>query len=357
MPDMRHRLLGATGLRVSELCLGAMVFGDTRGAWGADPAEVTAIVNRFGEAGGNFIDTANHYAGGESERLVGQAIADQRDRWVLATKYALSSDPDDPNAGGTHRKSLRRALDSSLTRLGTDYIDLYWVHIWDALTPVEEVIGALDDQVRAGKILYIGISDTPAWIVARAVTMARERGLAAFSALQVPYSLVERTVERELLPAARALDLAVTTWAPLGGGLLTGRYGTDRERPADSRLAGIGGAHEQRTLSERNLAIADALNAVADARGVPSSQVALAWVRAQQERAVIIPIVGVRIDAQLADNLGALDIDLTPDEVAQLEAASHVARGFPGDFGGATLAYGRTLERIVDHRATIDPLV
>ena len=243
---MRYRLLGRSGLRVSELCLGAMVFGDQRGAWGASREEAAAIVHSFAQVGGNFIDTANHYAGGESERIVGELIGPDRDRWVLATKYTLSADPDDPNAGGSHRKSLRRAVDASLKRLGTDYIDLYWVHIWDAFTPVEEVIRALDDLVRSGKVLYVGISDTPAWIVSRAVTLAEQQGLTPFCALQLPYSLVERTVERELLPMARALDLAVTGWAPLGGGLLTGRYGTDRERPADSRVAGIGGAYEER---------------------------------------------------------------------------------------------------------------
>jgi aryl-alcohol dehydrogenase-like predicted oxidoreductase len=354
---MLLRLLGRSGLRVSELCLGAMVFGDERGSWGASPQEAAAIVGRFAEAGGNFIDTANRYAGGASERIVGDLIRPDRDRWVLSTKYTLSADPDDPNAGGSHRKSLHRAIDASLERLGTDYIDLYWVHIWDAFTPVEEVIRALDDLVRAGKVLYVGISDTPAWMVARAVTLAEERGLTPFSALQVPYSLVERTVERELLPVARALDLAVTGWAPLGGGLLTGRYGSDRARPADSRLAGIGGMHERRSLSERNLAIADAVNAVAAQRGASASQVAIAWVRAQQRRAVTIPIVGVRTDAQLADNLAAIDIDLEPDELTRLDEASATALGFPGDFGGASMAYGNTYDRIVDHRKTIDPLI
>jgi aryl-alcohol dehydrogenase-like predicted oxidoreductase len=354
---MRYRLLGNTGLRVSELCLGAMVFGDQRGGWGASREEAAAIVARYAQAGGNFIDTANHYAGGESERIVGELIGPDRDRWVVATKYTLSADRDDPNAGGSHRKSLHRAIDASLRRLATDYIDLYWVHIWDAFTPVEEVIRALDDLVRSGKVLYVGISDTPAWMVSRAVSLAEQRGLTPFCALQVPYSLVERTVERELLPAARALDLAVTGWAPLGGGLLTGRYGTDRDHPADTRVAGIGGAYEARTLSERNLAIADAVNQVARARGASASQIAIAWVRAQQHRAVTIPIVGVRTDAQLADNLAAVEIDLEPDELETLDHASRVPLGFPGEFGGASLAYGSTFDLIDDHRKTIDPLV
>jgi aryl-alcohol dehydrogenase-like predicted oxidoreductase len=347
---MRYRLLGRSGVRVSELCLGAMLFGDPRDGTGASAEEAGAIVRRFAEAGGNFIDTANRYAGGESERIVGDLIRPDRDRWVLATKYSLSSYPDDPNAGGAHRKSLRRAIDASLARLGTEYVDLYWLHIWDAFTQVEEVISALDDLVRSGKVLYVGISDTPAWMVARAVTLAEARGLTPFSALQVPYSLVERTVERELLPMARALDLAVTGWGPLGGGLLSGRYGSDRERPTAGRQAG-------RTVSERNLAIADVLNAVAHERGASSSQVAIAWVRAQQRRALTIPILGVRTDAQLADNLAAIEIDLDPAELERLDEASRVSLGFPGDFGGARLAYGNTLDRIDDHRKTVEPVV
>lgn len=346
MPEMHYRLLGRTGLRVSELCLGAMLFGSS----GSTPEDARAIVARFSEAGGNFIDTANRYGGGESERVVGELIRPDRDRWVLASKYTLSMDPEDPNAGGSHRKSMRRAVDASLQRLGTDYIDLYWVHIWDAYTPVEEVIRALDDLVRSGKVLYVGISDTSAWMVARAVTLAEERGLTPFCAMQIPYSLVERTVERELLPVARALDLAVTGWAPLGGGLLTGRYGSDRERPTEGRHAG-------RELSEHKLAIADALNAVADARGATATQVAIAWLRAQQHRAVTIPIVGVRTEAHLVDNLAAVEIDLEPAELERLDEVSRVAPGFPGDFGGARLAHSNTFDRVHDHRGLIDPRV
>ncbi len=354
---MRYKLLGRTGLRVSELCLGAMVFGDQRGSWGASPEAAATIVRRFAEAGGNFIDTANHYAGGESERIVGEAVAPERDRWVLASKYTLSTDPADPNAGGSHRKSLRRAIDASLKRLGTEYIDLYWVHIWDRFTPLEEIVASLDDVVRAGKVLYVGISDTPAWAVSRAVTLAEACGQTPFCALQIPYSLTERTVERELLPAASALDLGVVTWAPMGGGLLTGRYGTDRVRPADTRIARIGGAYEQRSLSERNLAIADAVNSVADRRGASASQVALAWVRAQQARGVIIPIVGVRTDQQLADNLAAVDIELEPTELEALDDASRVTLDFPHDFGAARLAYGNTLDLIDAHTRALPLLI
>jgi aryl-alcohol dehydrogenase-like predicted oxidoreductase len=345
--SMRYKLLGRTGLRVSELCLGAMIFGDRRGGWGATREEAARIVGRFADAGGNFVDTANSYAGGESERIVGKLIATERERWVLSTKYTLSMRPDDPNGGGAHRKSLVQSLEASLRRLGTDYLDLYWVHIWDVFTPVEEVVRALDDVVRAGKVLYVGISDTPAWIVAQAVTLADLRGWTRFAGLQVPYSLIERSVERELLPMARALELTVTAWSPLGGGLLTGRYGSDRERPDNTRVAALG----QSSLTDRNLAIADAVNAVAAERGASSAQVAIAWVRAQQVRAVIIPILGARRCQQLQDNLGALELELTAAELARLEEVSHIQLGFPHDFGADRLAYGTTRPLIDSHRA------
>ncbi|MEJ7824075.1 MAG: aldo/keto reductase [Solirubrobacteraceae bacterium] len=337
---MRYRLLGRSGLRVSELCLGAMTFGSA-----AAPDEAVAIVRRFEEAGGNFIDTANRYGRGESERIVGDAIRHNRDRWVLATKYTLTSDATDPNAGGAHRKSQRRAIDASLKRLGTDYVDVYWVHIWDPHTSVEEVVSSLDDLVRSGKVLYVGISDTPAWLVARAVTMAEQRGLARFDALQVPYSLVRRTVERELLPMARALDLTVTGWAPLAGGLLTGRYGSDRDRPTDGRWA-------SRAPSERDLLICDTLNEVAAARDASAGQVAIAWVRAQRHRAMTIPIVGARTEEQLVDAVKAVEFDLDATELARLEEVSRIEPGFPGDFDAAELVCGDALERIDDDRTT-----
>jgi aryl-alcohol dehydrogenase-like predicted oxidoreductase len=343
---MRYKLLGRTGLRVSELCLGAMIFGDRRGGWGATKEEAARILERFADAGGNFVDTANSYAGGESERIVGELIAAERERWVLSTKYTLSTRPDDPNGGGAHRKSLVQSLEASLRRLGTDYLDLHWVHIWDVFTPVEEVVRALDDVVRAGKVLYVGISDTPAWIVAQAVTLADLRGWSRFAGLQVPYSLIERSVERELLPMAQALELTVTAWSPLGGGLLTGRYGSDRQRPDDTRVAALGLS----SLTDRNLAIADAVNAVAAERGASSAQVAIAWVRAQQARAVIIPILGARRCQQLEDNLGALELELTAEELARLEEVSHIQLGFPHDFGADRLAYGTTRPLIDSHR-------
>jgi aryl-alcohol dehydrogenase-like predicted oxidoreductase len=345
---MRYKLLGRTGLRVSELCLGAMIFGYSRGGWGTTKDEAARIVERYAQAGGNLVDTANYYARGQSERIVGELLKAERERWVLSTKYTLTMRPDDPNGGGAHRKSLAQSLEASLRRLGTDYIDLYWVHIWDAFTPVEEVVRALDDAVTAGKVLYVGISDTPAWIVAQAVTLADLRGWTRFAGLQVPYSLVERSVERELLPMAQALELTVTAWSPLGGGLLTGRYGTDRQRPDDTRIAAIG----QSGLTDRNLAIADAVNTVAAQRGASSAQVAIAWLRAQQARGVIVPILGVRRLQQLEDNLAALELELTTQELARLEEVSRIQLGFPHDFGADRLAYGDTRPLVDNHRHT-----
>jgi aryl-alcohol dehydrogenase-like predicted oxidoreductase len=350
---MRYKLFGRTGLRVSELCLGAMIFGDSRGDWGASKDEAARIVERFADAGGNFIDTANYYGRGESERIVGELVAPERERWVLATKYTCSLNPTDPNAGGAHRKSMMQSVEASLRRLGTDYIDLFWLHVWDAFTPVEEVVQSLHDLVHAGKVLYVGISDTPAWLVAQAVTLGELRGWTRFAGLQIPYSLVERSVERELLPVARALELTVTAWSPLGDGLLTGRYGTDRARPQHTRIAGIGATHR---LSDRNLAIADSVNQIAADRGATSAQVAIAWVRAQQRRAVVIPIVGARTEQQMSDNLGALCVDLTTAELDRLDEVSRVELGFPHDFQAARLAYGQTLELIDDHRRLIEPL-
>jgi aryl-alcohol dehydrogenase-like predicted oxidoreductase len=346
---MRYKLLGRSGLRVSEFALGGMTFGE-RWGWGASREEAGRIVRAFADAGGNFIDTANFYTGGESEEIIGELIAADRPRWVLATKYSLNTNPSDPNAGGTHRKNLVQSLEASLRRLRTDYVDVLWVHIWDPFTPVEEVVGALDDVVRAGKVLYVGVSDTAAWLVSQAVTLADTRGLTSFVGLQVPYSLVERDVERDLLPMAKALDLGVTAWSPLGGGLLTGRYGSDRTEPhAGTRFASAPQSAERR-LTPRNLVIADAVNALAAERGCTATQVAIAWVRAQQRRGVVIPIIGVRTRSQLEDNLGALALQLSTEELDGLEAVSRIELGFPHDFGGGRLAFGDTLELLDDHR-------
>src|SRR5919197_2103328 len=221
---MKYYLLGKSGLRVSEICFGAMTFGEEWG-WGTSKEESRKVFNEYIDAGSNFIDTANNYTGGTSEKYIGEFIAsDDRDRFVLATKYTSNTRRGDPNAGGNHRKNMVQSLEASLQRLNTDYIDLYWVHAWDPMTPIEEMMRALDDMIRAGKILYAGISDAPAWIVSQANTLANLRGWNEFIAIQIEYSLIERTSERELLPMANALDLGVTAWSPLGGGVLTGKY-------------------------------------------------------------------------------------------------------------------------------------
>jgi aryl-alcohol dehydrogenase-like predicted oxidoreductase len=347
---MRYKLLGRTGLRVSELCLGTMTFGEDWG-WGAPKEECAAILEAYAAAGGNFIDTANRYTDGSSETILGELIAGDRERWVLATKYSLSMRPDDPNAGGANRKNLVQALEASLRRLRTDYVDVLWLHVWDVFTPVEEVMRALDDVVRSGKALYVGISDTPAWVVAQANTLAELHGWTPFAGLQVPYNLVQRDPERELLPMARNLDLTVTTWEPLAGGLLTGRFGTDREPPPGTRIGTT--EYAARVLQERNLAIADALNAVAAERGASPAQTAIAWLRAQQHHAVIVPIVGSRRREQIEDSLGAVDVELTPEELDRLDAVSRIELGFPHDFPGRSAAYGDTYARTDGHRPRV----
>ena len=343
---MNYRLFGRSGLRVSELALGTMTFGTDWG-WGADRDECRKMFDAYAEAGGNFVDTANNYTNGTSERIVGELVAADRDHFVVATKYSLSTRPDDPNAGGNHRKNLVRALEASLERLGTDHVDLLWVHMWDGMTPVEEVVRALDDLVRAGKVLYVGASDTPAWVVARAVTLAELRGWTAFCGLQLPWSLADRSVERELLPLAAALDLAVTPWGVLEAGELTGKYLAPDGQPTRSRPEHV---------SPRVNQLAGEVVAVAAELGRPPAQVAIGWVRKQEPGwdAPVIPIVGARSAAQLADNLGCLDLELSADQLARLEAASAFQRGFPRSFLESDhvrgLVFGTTFERIAAHR-------
>ena len=341
---MNYRLFGRSGLRVSELALGTMTFGTDWG-WGADRDECRRLFDRYAEAGGNFLDTANNYTGGTSERIVGELVAADRDHFVVATKYSLSTRPEDPNAGGNHRKNLVRAVEASLERLGTDYLDLLWVHMWDAMTPAEEVVRALDDLVRAGKVLYVGVSDTPAWVVARAVTLAELRGWTAFCGLQVPWSLADRAVEREHLPLAAALDLAVTPWGMLEGGELTGKYLTPGGGPGRSRPEHV---------SPRVNGLAREVVAVAAELGRPPAQVAVNWVRQQDPGCVVVPIVGARSAAQLADNLGCLDFRLTGAQLDRLTAASAFSPGFARSFLESDhvrgLIFGTTFDTIAAHR-------
>ncbi len=344
---MRYKLLGRTGLRVSELALGTMTFGPDWG-WGADKDESRAMFDAFAEAGGNFIDTANRYTNGTSESFVGEFVGDDRERFVIATKYTLSRDGQDANGSGNHRKSLVESLDASLRRLGTDYIDVYWAHIWDPFTPIDEMVRALDDQVRAGKILYVGISDAPAWVISRAVTMAELRGWTAFSAIQSQYSLVERNAERELIPMTRNLDMAFTAWGALGTGLLTGKYNND-PTGGGGRIHSAGWG----TLEEHKLAIAREVVAVAEQLGVTASQVALSWVR--QQSPTMIPVIGARKVSQLKDNLGCVDVVLSAEQLARLDAVSKIERGFPYDFitGGRSSFMGPVTEQVDDHRHSV----
>jgi aryl-alcohol dehydrogenase-like predicted oxidoreductase len=324
---MRYKLLGKSGLRVSELCLGTMTFGEDWG-WGSTKDESRQVYNAFREAGGNFIDTANIYTNGTSEKLLGEFMADHRDQIVLATKYTNAVPGNDPNAAGNHRKSMMLAVEASLKRLNTDYIDLYWLHIWDQKTPIEEVMRAFDDLVRQGKILYAGVSDMSAWLVARANTLAELRGWTSFIGLQIEYSLIERTPERDLLPMAANLGLGVTAWSPLAGGVLTGK----QLEP--------GGAKDSRQTSEmmqqfmqsdaRKEAIAREVVAVARDIGRSPAQVALGWLR--QRSQLVIPIVGARKLAQVKDNLACIELKLAPAQIDRLDAVSKIELGFPHEF-------------------------
>lgn len=322
---MKYRVLGHSGLKVSELCLGTMTFGEDWG-FGASKEESRKQFDVFAAAGGNFIDTANVYTKGTSERFVGDFVKGDRDRFVVATKYSIATRFDDINAWGNSRKNLVQSLEASLERLGLDHIDLYWVHVPDSLTPVDEMMRALDDVVRAGKVLYVGVSDTPAWQVARANTLAELRGWNRFVGLQIEYSLIERTPERDLIPMADALGLAVTPWGPIGGGVLSGKYSVGWETPDSKRVA----ANRHR-FSDRNMKIAGEVKAVADEVGRSSAQIAIAWAKGRGAHGTI-PIVGARTAAQLEDSLGAVDVVLTGEMLARLDAVSRVELGFPHDF-------------------------
>jgi aryl-alcohol dehydrogenase-like predicted oxidoreductase len=345
-------MFGKTGLRVSELCLGTMTFGEDWG-WGAPRDTCARIVDLFEEAGGNFIDTANNYTGGSSETLIGELLDGRRDRFVVGTKYTVQTEPD-PNSAGNHRKSLVRSLERSLRRLRTDYVDILWVHARDTLSPVEEVMRALDDQVRAGKVLYVGVSDWPAWEIAQATTLAELRGWSPFVGLQIEYSLLERTVERELLPMARGLDLGVTAWSPLAAGRLTGKYlaGADHPDATGGRLTVTG----RNGSDERSDAIVREVLAVADEAGASPAAVALAWLR--ERPGAVVPIVGARSEDQFRDNLASAQLTLEPAARERLDRVSAIELGFPHDFLRGepmpkTIVYGEGWKQVDDRRFTV----
>lgn len=333
-PFLRYRLLGPTGLRVSEICLGTMSFGDEWG-FGADEKTSHQVLDAYEAAGGNFLDTANKYHGGQTEEIVGRWLEGRRDRTVVATKYTLAMDHADPNSAGNQRKNLHTAVEASLKRLGTDYIDLLWVHAWDEYTPFEETLRALEDLVRAGKVLYIGVSDTPAWVVSASQVLSELRGWTSYAGIQIEYSLIERTVEAELLPMAAHFGMSVVGWGPLGGGVLTGKY-TRGEGEVDS-LRKSSNDSRGRT-GEEQLAIARAVDAIADELGVTSAQVATAWVMAQDYRC--IPIVGARKVSQITDSLGASKVTLSDAHLAKLDEVSRPELPFPQKF----LASGGVLD-------------
>ena len=337
---MRYKLLGKSGLRVSELCLGTMTFGDDWG-WGAPKDESRKMFDAFAEAGGNFIDTANNYTNGTSEKFIGEFTKAERDHFVIATKYTLNEYATDPNFGGNHRKNMRRSVEGSLKRLDTDHIDLLWLHMWDGMTPVEEVMRALDDLVRGGKVLYVGISDTPAWVVSQANTLADLRGWSRFVAYQGLYSLASRAPERDILPMAQAMEMSYLPWGILEGGEMTGKYNTPSEEPKRSQ-----------DTSERVKKIAAVLMELAEETGHTASQIAINWVR--QRPYSMIPIVGARTEKQLKDNLGCLDFELTKEQIQCLEDASPIDLGFPHSFLGSDhvrgLIFGKTFPQILTQR-------
>lgn len=309
---MKYTFLGNTGLRVSELALGTM-------RWGDDEETNRRILDAYAEAGGNFIDTANAY--GTSEAMLGKALKGRRDGFVLATKYTLTTDRSDANAEGNGRKNLVRSLDESLKRLRTDYVDVYWVHVWDGFTPVEETLEALNDAVRQGKVLYVGLSDFPAWLVARADALAEWRGLTRPAAVQVKYNLAARDAEREILPMAEALGLSVLAWSPLGGGALAGKH-----LPEDED-----GVNDETPSGEHS--VVRSVRTVVDAAGeigCSPSQLAIAWLR--QRSPLHIPIVGASSVQNVEDNLGTVDVEIPEEIMDRLDKASNIELGFPLDF-------------------------
>ncbi|MBI1180286.1 MAG: aldo/keto reductase [Alphaproteobacteria bacterium] len=349
------RLLGRSGLKVSPLCLGAMTFGEEWG-WGADAQASRRMFDMYADRGGNFIDTANGYTGGTSEILVGEFVSPRRDRWVIGTKFSMNMEPGDPNAGGNSRKNVMRAIEGSLKRLGTDYIDLYWVHTWEFRTPVDEVMRALDDAVRQGKLLYVGVSNAPAWKIAQANVLAELKGWSPFAALQLEYNLLQRTPERELLPMCREFGLGVVPWSPLAAGLLTGKYGRKhlaKPGAGDSRsLTGGDGSRETMVASsgrvtEQALAVNDALVDIAAELGVKPAQVALAWVMGRE--GVTSSILGARTPEQMETNLAAADVALSPAHRQQLDELTAVELGYPHD-----LLQTDFIQGVVDGGAKID---
>lgn len=335
---MQYKLFGRSGLRVSEISLGTMGFG-TEWGWGADYETSKKVFDVYAEAGGNFLDTANIYTAGTSEKFCGDFVSHDRDHFVIATKYTLQDRMNDVHYAGNHRKNLMRSVRESLKRLKTDFIDLLWLHAWDFTTPIEEVMRGLDDLVSRGLVHYIGISDTPAWIVSQANMLADLRGWTAFVGLQIEYSLLQRTPERDLLPMAKAWNMTVTPWGALAGGALSGKYlrGEKGRLPANSAR-----------LNERSTLIAKEVVAVAESLGATAAQVALKWT--MQQGLSVVPIVGATKPEQLLDTLKSTELTLSTEHLQRLNAKSSIELGFPHDFllsDAVKNALGRTQELII----------
>jgi aryl-alcohol dehydrogenase-like predicted oxidoreductase len=352
MPLNHYVSLGNSGLRVSPFCLGAMTFGEDW-SFGSGEAESKQVLDRYLDQGGNFIDTANVYTKGHSEKIIGDHIGrtpSRRDRTVIATKFFGNMFSGDPNGGGASRKSLTSACEQSLRRLQTDYIDLYWMHCWDRFTPIEETMRALDDLVAAGKVRYLGFSDTPAWKVTQAQVTAKMRGWTPLIALQLEYSLLERTIEGELVPAALELGLGITPWSPLMSGMLTGKY--TRENAATAKPTR--GAFVSRAFTEESFRVVDVLLDVAKKAGTTPARAALAWVQSQP--GVASTIIGARTVEQLADNLGGLDVHLAPEHIKALEEVSRPKLNFPYDFVRNAAGFGYSGATVNGVTAPLNPL-
>ena len=336
---MRYKLLGRSGLRVSEFSLGTMTFGKTWG-WGASKAESKKMFDLFANAGGNFIDTSINYTDGTSEEFLGDLLKADRDHFVVATKYTLTKpDNADPNGGGNSRKNMMKSVEKSLKHLKTDFIDVYYLHMWDYMTPVDEVVRGLDDLVRQGKVNYVAFSDTPDYIVAEANTRAELMGWSRFVGMQIPYSLLDRAVERSIIPMAAHWDMTVLPWGLLEAGILTGKFLNGIKNPTRLNPKKIG-------LSEKSLNIVKEVQKISLEIGKPMSQVAINWVR-QSPKAQMIPILGARSARQLKDNLGALDWKLSDDQYQRLDKVSAIDLGFPHGFlDGNRYIYGATFDKI-----------
>jgi aryl-alcohol dehydrogenase-like predicted oxidoreductase len=334
---MKYKLFGKSGLRVSELALGTMTFG-TEWPLGADYETSKKVFDTYANAGGNFLDTANRYTEGTSEKWVGEWMKAERDHFVLATKYTLWDKRDDPSYSGNHRKNMMRSVEASLKRLDTQFIDLLWVHAWDFTTPEEEILRGLDDLVRQGKVHYIAISDTPAFKVAKMNVMAELKNWTAFVGLQVEWSLIQRTVERELVPMANDFGMAITPWGALAGGALTGKY-----------LKGEGGRVPEHSVrrNERGVKIAEKVVEIAQKIGVPPAQIALNWLRQQSPN--VIPIVGARRAEQLADSLGCVNFTIGEEDMKVLDEVSRLEKEFPYSFyeGANDVIFGGTQDKIL----------